>query len=204
MENISVSNKLLPPSAKRAKRVSTLDYNNWLVSIRPNKKNESLTSEKGVVRRTISTFGHPTCCEYGYRIYVSSLQPWPLGNYCNLLTEPTHHSEYNPPQFLIDAYRKVLDQVEGNQYGPTSGMPTFKKALADTYSPLLGRTIDPESEILVTTGASEGLLSIVMGYVEPGEEVILLEPVFSAACTRHSSLCIFASTGGFGVQNIVR
>ncbi|PQE06941.1 kynurenine aminotransferase protein [Rutstroemia sp. NJR-2017a WRK4] len=59
-------------------------------------------------------------------------------------------------------------------------MPTFKKVLADTYSPLLGRPVDPESEILVTTGASEGLLSIVMGYVEPGEEVILLEPVFSA------------------------
>jgi kynurenine aminotransferase len=64
-------------------------------------------------------------------------------------------------------------------------MPTFKKALADVYSPLLGRTIEPDSEISVTTGATEGILSIVMAYVEPGEEVILLEPVFSAYVDSH-------------------
>lgn len=59
-------------------------------------------------------------------------------------------------------------------------MPEFKKALADIYSPLLGRIVEPEYEICVTSGATEGLLSAVMGFVEPGEEVIILEPVFSA------------------------
>lgn len=59
-------------------------------------------------------------------------------------------------------------------------MPTFKEALAAANSPILGRTIDPESEISVHTGASEGLLSAVMAFSNPGDEVILLEPVFSA------------------------
>lgn len=60
------------------------------------------------------------------------------------------------------------------------GMPTFKQALAEYNSPLFGREFDPETEISVHSGASEALLSAVMAFVEPGEEVILLEPVFSA------------------------
>ena len=86
--------------------------------------------------------------------------------------------EYNPPQFLIDAHQKALQKVECNQYGPVAGMPVLKEALSKTYSPQYGRTIDPDSEISVTTGASEGLLSSIMAFVEPGDEVILMEPVF--------------------------
>ena len=108
------------------------------------------------------------------------------------------NSEYNPPQFLIDAHKRALQEVENNQYGPVTvktarkneydvvrmhwsrnqGMPIFKEALSKAYSPEYGRTIDPDSEISVTTGATEGLLSSVMAFVEPGDEVILMEPVF--------------------------
>ena len=58
------------------------------------------------------------------------------------------------------------------------GMPVFKEALSKAYSPEYGRNLDPDSEISVTTGATEGLLSSIMAFVEPGDEVILLEPVF--------------------------
>ncbi|CAG8949626.1 hypothetical protein HYFRA_00007860 [Hymenoscyphus fraxineus] len=88
--------------------------------------------------------------------------------------------EYNPPQFIIDAHKEALENVEYNQYGPQSGMPLFKQALANAYSAKLGWEIDPVMEVSVHTGASEALLSIVTAFVEPGEEVILLEPVFSA------------------------
>ncbi|TAQ84799.1 hypothetical protein B7494_g6875 [Chlorociboria aeruginascens] len=61
-----------------------------------------------------------------------------------------------------------------------SGMPEFKRALAEIDSPLQSRSIELESEICVTSGATEGLLNTVMAFVEPGDEVIILEPVFSA------------------------
>ena len=66
------------------------------------------------------------------------------------------------------------------------GLPSFKQALSDTYSPIFGRTIDPNLEISVTTGATEGLLSAIMAFVEPGEEVIVLEPVFNASAYNSS------------------
>ena len=59
-------------------------------------------------------------------------------------------------------------------------MPSFKQALSDEYSASLGWSINPGSDICVTSGASEGLLSAILAFVEPGEEVIMLEPVFNA------------------------
>lgn len=85
---------------------------------------------------------------------------------------------YNPPQFVIDAAKKALDRVDCNQYAPTRGRPRLKKAIADAYSPFFGRTLDPDSEVTITTGANEGMLSAFMGFIEPGDEVILFEPFF--------------------------
>lgn len=59
-------------------------------------------------------------------------------------------------------------------------MPIFKQTLADANSTPLGWDINSETEVSVHTGASEALLSIIMAFIEPGEEVILLEPFFSA------------------------
>lgn len=54
----------------------------------------------------------------------------------------------------------------------------MKKALADAYSPFFGRTINPDTEVTITTGANEGMLSAFMGFIEPGDEVIIFEPFF--------------------------
>lgn len=85
---------------------------------------------------------------------------------------------YNPPQFVLDAAKQAIDRVECNQYSPTRGRPRLLKALSDAYSPYFGRTIDPATEIVVTSGANEGMLSAFMGFVEPGDEVIVMEPFF--------------------------
>ncbi|KAF7512052.1 hypothetical protein GJ744_002765 [Endocarpon pusillum] len=85
---------------------------------------------------------------------------------------------YNPPQFVLDAAKSALDRVECNQYSPTKGRPRLKKAIADAYSPFFGRKLDPESEVTITTGANEGMLSAFMGFIEPGDEVIIFEPFF--------------------------
>ena len=85
---------------------------------------------------------------------------------------------YNPPPFILDAAKNALDRVECNQYSPTKGRPRLKKAIADAYSPFVGRKVDPETEVTITTGANEGMLSAFMAFIEQDDEVILFEPFF--------------------------
>ncbi|KAI9720537.1 MAG: hypothetical protein M1828_005621 [Chrysothrix sp. TS-e1954] len=85
---------------------------------------------------------------------------------------------YNPPEFVIEAAKNALDRVECNQYSPTKGRPRLKKAIADAYEGSFGRKIDPETEVTITTGANEGMLSACMGFLEPGDEAIVFEPFF--------------------------
>jgi kynurenine aminotransferase len=85
---------------------------------------------------------------------------------------------YNPPQFVIDAAKAVMDRVDCNQYAPTKGRPRLKKAIADAYSKHYGRTIDSEKEVTITTGANEGMLSAFMAFLEDGDEAIVFEPFF--------------------------
>ena len=107
--------------------------------------------------------------------------------------------EFNPPAYLIDAHQKALLKVDCNQYGPSmvrsldrgtyipssdafgffQGRARFKNALADFYAPLHGRTLNPEKEIAITTGATAGILATLMAFVEEGDEVIVIEPLFN-------------------------
>lgn len=63
------------------------------------------------------------------------------------------------------------------------GRPRLKKAIAASYSPFFGREINPDTEVTITTGANEGMLSAYMGFVEPGDEVIIFEPFFDQYAT---------------------
>ncbi|KAJ4306761.1 arylformamidase [Collariella sp. IMI 366227] len=85
---------------------------------------------------------------------------------------------YNPPDFILKAAKDALDRVECNQYSPTKGRPRLRQALSDAYAPHWGRKLDPETEIVITTGANEGMLSAFMAFIEPGDEVIIFEPFF--------------------------
>lgn len=67
---------------------------------------------------------------------------------------------YNPPQFILNAAKEALDKVDCNQYSPTKGRPRLKKAIADSYSPLWGRQLNPDTEVTITTGANEGRIAV--------------------------------------------
>ncbi|MCJ1480764.1 hypothetical protein MMC06_000919 [Schaereria dolodes] len=77
---------------------------------------------------------------------------------------------YNPPDFILDAAKDALHRVDCNQYSPTKGRPRLKRAIADAYSPFFGRKIDSDTEVTITTGANEGMLSAFMGFIEQGDE----------------------------------
>lgn len=84
---------------------------------------------------------------------------------------------YSPPEFAIKEAQKALEIPLVNQYSPTKGRPSIINALRKLYSPLYGQELQNEN-ITVTTGANEGILSSLMGILNPGDEVIVLEPFF--------------------------
>ncbi|KAH8673291.1 putative kynurenine aminotransferase [Xylariales sp. PMI_506] len=85
---------------------------------------------------------------------------------------------YNPPDFIIEAAQEAVTRVDANQYSPSKGRPRLKRALATTYSKAMGREINPETEVTISTGANEGILSAFMAFIQNGDEVIVFEPFF--------------------------
>ncbi len=67
-----------------------------------------------------------------------------------------------------------------NQYPPMAGLPTLREAVADKIERLYGRRYDPGSEITVTAGATQAILTAVLCCVGPGDEVIVLEPCYDS------------------------
>jgi len=88
--------------------------------------------------------------------------------------------DFAPPQHVTDALADVAkdSNVMLHQYTRGYGHPRMVAALSKLYSQMIGRTINPLTEILVTGGAYEALFACIMGCVNPGDEVIIIEPFF--------------------------
>jgi N-succinyldiaminopimelate aminotransferase len=72
----------------------------------------------------------------------------------------------------------------GNQYPPGSGVPELRQAIAAHQKRFYALDIDPDTEVLVTAGATEAVAAAMLALLEPGDEVIALEPYYDsyAAC----------------------
>lgn len=84
---------------------------------------------------------------------------------------------YSPPKFAITEAKKAVDIPLVNQYSPTRGRVSLLESLIKLYSPLYNAELKAEN-VTVTTGANEGILSCLMGILNPGDEVIVFEPFF--------------------------
>jgi len=80
--------------------------------------------------------------------------------------------------FVKAAACDAINEDKTNQYAPPKGHLPLRRALGDIYSPFFGRQLDVENEILVTAGANEGIYALFAAFLEPGSEVILMEPYF--------------------------
>ena len=67
-----------------------------------------------------------------------------------------------------------------NQYPPMAGVPPLRQAIAKKIRALHGRTYDPDSEITVTAGATQAILTVILAVVHSGDEVIVLEPCYDS------------------------
>jgi N-succinyldiaminopimelate aminotransferase len=83
-----------------------------------------------------------------------------------------------PPEVLTAAVAAVNSAL--NQYAPGIGMPAVREAIAAHAERFYQQQVDPESEVLVTSGATEAVFAAILGLTDPGDEVIVFEPVYDS------------------------
>ncbi|MGX7728213.1 pyridoxal phosphate-dependent aminotransferase [Rhodococcus sp. 2H158] len=83
------------------------------------------------------------------------------------------------PRAMLDVARQAIaDGV--NQYPPGPGTPELRRAIAADRAARYGLEHDPDTEVLVTVGATEAISAAILGLVEPGDEVLLTEPYYDS------------------------
>ena len=83
-----------------------------------------------------------------------------------------------PSEVLEQAVQAI--RTGHNQYAPGPGVPELRHAVADHQRRHYGIEVDPDREVLVTTGATEGIAAALLGLVDPGDEVVVLEPYYDS------------------------
>jgi len=99
-----------------------------------------------------------------------------------------HHGAVNLGQGFpdFDCDPKLLDAVNDamrrglNQYPPMTGVPALREAVAAKMAALYGERYDASSEITITAGATQAILTAILAIVHPGDEVIVLDPCYDS------------------------
>jgi aspartate/methionine/tyrosine aminotransferase len=87
--------------------------------------------------------------------------------------------DWDGPGFIKEAAAQSMESGH-DQYPPSPGIPELRTAIAARYGPLLDRDLDPGGEITVTAGCTEALSAAFLGLIDPGDEVILIEPYYDS------------------------
>jgi aspartate/methionine/tyrosine aminotransferase len=85
--------------------------------------------------------------------------------------------DFEPPREILNRLAEV-SHGDFHQYSITWGAQNFREALAEKQSRLMGRKIDPNSEIVVTCGSTEAMMAAVMTVANPGDKVIVFSPFY--------------------------
>ena len=87
--------------------------------------------------------------------------------------------DFAGPAFVKEAALEAI-RSDLNQYAPSHGLPRLRAAIAADWQAQHGVQVDPEAEITVTSGATEALLSTLLAFVDPGDEVLFFEPFYDS------------------------
>ena len=80
---------------------------------------------------------------------------------------------------LVDAVTAAM-QAGHNQYPPMTGVPVLRQAVAAKIAALHGKAYHPDTEITITAGATQAIITAILAVVHPGDEVIVLEPCYDS------------------------
>ncbi|CUU54943.1 N-succinyldiaminopimelate aminotransferase [Parafrankia irregularis] len=88
------------------------------------------------------------------------------------------------PEEIREAAVRALREGKGNQYPPGPGIPELRAAISDHQRRFYSLSLDPDTEVLVTAGATEAIAAAMLALLEPDDEVIAFEPFYDsyAAC----------------------
>ncbi|MGH2500427.1 MAG: pyridoxal phosphate-dependent aminotransferase, partial [Candidatus Limnocylindria bacterium] len=85
--------------------------------------------------------------------------------------------DFPAPEAVKEAAKRAID-ADINQYAITWGAPSLRAAVARAYRDRYGMAVDPETMLTVTCGATEAMIATLLAIVDPGDEVVVLEPFY--------------------------
>ena len=85
--------------------------------------------------------------------------------------------DFDPPKAILDRLAEVAHE-DYHQYSITWGAQNFREALAAKQTHYMGRAIDPDSEIVVTCGSTEAMMTAMMTVTNPGDKVVIFSPFY--------------------------
>ena len=87
--------------------------------------------------------------------------------------------DFDGPQAMRDALAAAMNAGR-NQYAPMTGLPVLREQIARKTEALYGRKVSPDTDVTVTSGATEALFAAIAAVVRPGDEVIVLDPCYDS------------------------
>src|SRR5579883_1969148 len=88
--------------------------------------------------------------------------------------------DFDTPADIILAAMQALQSGKNNQYAPGNGTASLRQAVVNHAARFRQLEIDPVHGVIVTSGATEGIFAAVLGLVDPGDEVIVIEPHYDS------------------------
>jgi N-succinyldiaminopimelate aminotransferase len=119
--------------------------------------------------RRISTFGTTVFTEINM-----------LAQQYNALNLGQGKPDFDTPPDIVAQLVKATQAGQYNQYAPGSGTASLRQAIANHATRFYNLEIDPARGVVVTSGATEGIFSAILGLVDPGDEVIVIEPFYDS------------------------
>ncbi|MGI9254440.1 MAG: methionine aminotransferase [Thermomicrobiales bacterium] len=87
--------------------------------------------------------------------------------------------DFAGPDLVKQAAKAAID-ADMNQYAPAQGAPRLRQAIAREWGARFGREVDPETEVSVTSGATEAIFDAIQAFIGPGDELIVFEPYYDS------------------------
>ncbi len=87
--------------------------------------------------------------------------------------------DFDTEKWVLDIVKRSFDKGR-NQYAPLPGVPELRSAISELYRKKYSLDYNPDTEISVTTGATEAIYSTITGFINPGDEVIVFEPFYDS------------------------
>jgi len=88
--------------------------------------------------------------------------------------------DFDTPSDIVQQLTQAAQSGKYNQYAPGPGSSSLRQAVADHVARFYNMDIHPTNGVVITSGATEGILAALMGLVDPGDEVIVIEPFYDS------------------------